>query len=84
VKGICVFYGAAEDARPSHAEAAPGSVPSWPRGDSGWSTADAIGMMGTLDETFEVPTWAQRGLHRKPVGALDVEGYWAVCLPLRR
>jgi hypothetical protein len=39
---------------------------------------------GPLGETFEVPTWAQRGLHRKPVGALDVEGYWAACLPLRR
>jgi hypothetical protein len=25
---------------------------------------------------FEVYTWAQLGLHDKPCGVLDVEGYW--------
>jgi uncharacterized protein (TIGR00730 family) len=34
------------------------------------------GGLGTLDETFEALTWAQLGLHGKPVGALNVEGYW--------
>jgi hypothetical protein len=34
------------------------------------------GGLGTLDETFEALTWAQLGLHAKPVGALNVEGYW--------
>ncbi|WP_392467529.1 TIGR00730 family Rossman fold protein [Arsenicicoccus cauae] len=34
------------------------------------------GGMGTLDELAEILTWAQLGLHRKPVGALDVDGYW--------
>ena len=38
------------------------------------------GGLGTLDELFEILTWAQLGLHAKPVGLLDVEGYWA---PLR-
>jgi uncharacterized protein (TIGR00730 family) len=34
------------------------------------------GGMGTLDETFEVLTWAQLGLHHKPVGFLDTTGYY--------
>jgi uncharacterized protein (TIGR00730 family) len=35
------------------------------------------GGLGTLDETFEIMTWRQLGLHDKPVFALDLEGYWA-------
>jgi len=35
------------------------------------------GGMGTLEETTEVLTWAQLGIHAKPVGLLDVAGYWA-------
>jgi len=38
------------------------------------------GGMGTLDEFFEVVSWAQLGLHRKPCGLLDVEGYFAPLL----
>jgi uncharacterized protein (TIGR00730 family) len=34
------------------------------------------GGMGTLEEFAEILTWAQLGLHRKPCGLLDVEGYW--------
>jgi uncharacterized protein (TIGR00730 family) len=34
------------------------------------------GGTGTLDELFEMFTWSQLGLHRKPIGLLDVEGYW--------
>ena len=34
------------------------------------------GGLGTLDETFEALTWAQLGIHAKPIGALNVEGYW--------
>lgn len=34
------------------------------------------GGMGTLEELFEVLTWAQLGYHRKPCGALDVNGYF--------
>jgi uncharacterized protein (TIGR00730 family) len=34
------------------------------------------GGMGTLDELCEILTWAQLDLHRKPVGLLNVEGYW--------
>jgi uncharacterized protein (TIGR00730 family) len=34
------------------------------------------GGLGTLEETFEVLTWAQLGIHAKPVGALNVDGYW--------
>jgi len=35
------------------------------------------GGTGTLDELFEVYTWAQLGLHSKPLGLLDVRGYFA-------
>ncbi|MDP2308771.1 MAG: TIGR00730 family Rossman fold protein [Pseudomonadota bacterium] len=34
------------------------------------------GGIGTLEELFEVYTWGQLGLHKKPVAVLDVEGYY--------
>ena len=34
------------------------------------------GGLGTLDELFEIYTWAQLGLHSKPIGLLNVEGYF--------
>ena len=34
------------------------------------------GGLGTLDELFEIYTWSQLGLHRKPCGLLNVEGYY--------
>jgi uncharacterized protein (TIGR00730 family) len=34
------------------------------------------GGAGSLDEFFEVLTWAQIGLHGKPIFLLDVDGYW--------
>ena len=44
------------------------------------SLADAFvalpGGAGTLDEFFEAWTWLQLGIHRKPVGLLNVEGYY--------
>jgi uncharacterized protein (TIGR00730 family) len=42
--------------------------------------SDAIvvlpGGAGSLDEFFEVLTWAQLGLHARPIALLDAEGYW--------
>ncbi|MDQ2066625.1 TIGR00730 family Rossman fold protein [Xinfangfangia sp. CPCC 101601] len=42
--------------------------------------SDAIvvlpGGAGSLDEFFEVLTWAQIGLHKKPILLVDVAGYW--------
>jgi uncharacterized protein (TIGR00730 family) len=34
------------------------------------------GGLGTVEELFEVYTWAQLGLHRKPCALLDVDGYY--------
>jgi uncharacterized protein (TIGR00730 family) len=34
------------------------------------------GGLGTLDELFEIFTWAQLGLHDKPIGLLNVAGYF--------
>ena len=34
------------------------------------------GGYGTLEELFEIITWAQLGLHRKPIGILNVAGYY--------
>ena len=45
-----------------------------------YDLADAFialpGGLGTLDELAEVVTWAQLGLHRKPIALLDVDGFW--------
>lgn len=38
------------------------------------------GGFGTLDELFEALSWQQLGLHQKPVGLLDVDGYFAPLL----
>jgi uncharacterized protein (TIGR00730 family) len=34
------------------------------------------GGLGTLEEFFEILTWAQLGLHAKPCGILNVDGYY--------
>ncbi len=34
------------------------------------------GGIGTMEELFEVWTWAQLGVHQKPCGMLNVEGYY--------
>ena len=42
--------------------------------------SDAIVIMpggaGSLDEFFEVLTWAQLGLHKKPIVIMNVAQYW--------
>ena len=48
--------------------------------------ADAIvtlpGGAGSLDEFFEVLTWAQLGVHSKPIYLMNVAGYWNPLLAL--
>lgn len=34
------------------------------------------GGFGTLEELFEMITWAQLGLHQKPIGILNVNGFY--------
>jgi uncharacterized protein (TIGR00730 family) len=34
------------------------------------------GGLGTIEEFFEVLTWAQLGMHKKPCGLLNVSGYF--------
>jgi uncharacterized protein (TIGR00730 family) len=40
------------------------------------------GGVGTLEETLEVMTWRDLGLHDKPVVLVDVGGYWRPLLDL--
>lgn len=40
------------------------------------------GGFGTFDELFEIVTWAQIGLHAKPIGLLDIAGYFDPLLGL--
>jgi len=40
------------------------------------------GGFGTFDELFEAITWAQLGLHQKPIALLDVGGYFGPLLAL--
>lgn len=35
------------------------------------------GGVGTLDETIEILSWRQLGLHQKPIFIIDIGGYWA-------
>ncbi|MBN2399184.1 MAG: TIGR00730 family Rossman fold protein, partial [Candidatus Aminicenantes bacterium] len=38
------------------------------------------GGLGTLEELFEILTWGQLGMHRKPCGLLNVGGYYSPLL----
>jgi uncharacterized protein (TIGR00730 family) len=40
------------------------------------------GGFGTMDETFEILTWKQLGLHDKPIVLVNFEGYWTPLLDL--
>jgi len=40
------------------------------------------GGFGTLEEFFEAVTWTQLGIHQKPCGLLNVEGYYDALLAL--
>jgi len=45
-----------------------------------YQRADAVvalpGGIGTVDETIEVMTWRQLGLHAKPIVLVNLDGYW--------
>ena len=34
------------------------------------------GGLGTLEELFEIITWSQLGLHQKPIGLLNINGFY--------
>ncbi len=50
--------------------------------------SDAIitmpGGWGTMEEMFEMLTWAQLGLHEKPIGILNTNGYYDHLVALNR
>lgn len=51
-----------------------------------YMNSDAIvvlpGGAGSLDEFFEVLTWRQLGLHKRPIFLLDTDGYWQPLIAL--
>jgi uncharacterized protein (TIGR00730 family) len=51
-----------------------------------FTNADAVivlpGGAGTLDEFFEVLTWAQIGLHEKKIYLLNINGFWDILVQL--
>lgn len=40
------------------------------------------GGYGTMEEFFEMLTWAQLGLHQKPIGILNINGYYDAMITL--
>ncbi|HEY1164083.1 MAG TPA: TIGR00730 family Rossman fold protein [Chitinophaga sp.] len=40
------------------------------------------GGFGTMEELFEMLTWAQLGLHKKPIGLLNVDGFYEPLITL--
>jgi len=38
------------------------------------------GGLGTLEELFEMLTWSQLGFHSKPVGLMNIAGYYSALL----
>lgn len=40
------------------------------------------GGIGTFEEVFETMTWTQLGVHDKPVGLVDVAGFWSAAAAL--
>jgi uncharacterized protein (TIGR00730 family) len=56
------------------------------RKETMFARADAFAVLpggpGTLDETFEILTWRQLGLHDKPIVLVDLGGYWRPLLAL--
>ena len=40
------------------------------------------GGYGTFDELFEITTWAQIGIHQRPIGLLNIAGYFTPLLAL--
>jgi len=53
-----------------------------------YKESDAViampGGIGTLDELFEALTWNQLGIHRKPCGLYDVDGYFGPLVEMLR
>ena len=42
------------------------------------------GGIGTFEELFEVWTWRHLGYHDRPIGLLDVDGYWSTLITFLR
>lgn len=40
------------------------------------------GGFGAMEELFEILTWGQLGLHKKPIGILNLEGYYDALIQL--
>ncbi|OAY76306.1 Cytokinin riboside 5'-monophosphate phosphoribohydrolase LOG1 [Ananas comosus] len=72
-KRVCVFCGSSPGKKATYQLAAIqlGHLLGYPQ-----DTDAQRGGYGTLEELLEVITWAQLGIHDKPVGLLNVDGYY--------
>ncbi|KAM0833965.1 hypothetical protein ACQ4PT_063927 [Festuca glaucescens] len=51
-------------------------------GDAALELGQGPGGYGTMEELLEMITWSQLGIHDKPVGLLNVDGYYDPLLAL--
>jgi predicted Rossmann-fold nucleotide-binding protein len=80
---ICVYSGSSFGASPEYATAAAYFAAACTRRGLGLVYGGgSAGLMGVLEEVIEIFTWLQLGLHLKPVGLLNVGGFYNPLLQL--
>ena len=80
---FCTASETARDCAAQYAETPIGSQPDHPflpYTQTNDAFAALPGGLGTLDELAEIATWRQIGSHAKPVGMLNVDGYFGALL----
>ncbi|XVE86455.1 hypothetical protein DITRI_Ditri18aG0035400 [Diplodiscus trichospermus] len=48
----------------------------WKMLDNSYAFIALLGGIGTLEENFQIAYWAQLNIHHKPIGLLNVDGFF--------